>query len=148
MNRQQRRDAGLAVVGGVLVERDALRIAERIKEYDPNLTLQYLEEAERADQPPFRVIEHCRDGVDRVAFTAWVLDERLIQRVAMGDNARKDLDRILTEANRKAKEAQKQAFRDSLVEANDITQHVIRSPKVRYTVRLNDRFGNRKVRFE
>ncbi len=148
MNRQQRRNAGFVMVEGVLVQGDALRIAERIHEYDSNLTLQYLEDAERANQPPFRVIEHCKDGVDRVAFTAWVLDERLLQRVYHGDNARHDLDRILTEANRRAKDRQKQQFRDSLAEANDITQHVIKSPRVRYTVRLNDKYGNRKVRFE
>jgi hypothetical protein len=136
------------MVEGVAVERDALRIAERIREYDPNLTLQYLEEAARLDEPPFRVIEHCKDGVDRVAFTAWQLDERLLARVYHGDSARHDIDRILTERNRKAKDRQNQRFRDSLEEANDITQHVIKSPRVRYTVRLNSKHGVKKVRFE
>lgn len=148
MNRQQRREAGLVMVGGVLVEGDALRIAERVHEYDRNLRVQYLEEAERADQPPFRVVERCKDGIERVAFTAWTLDERLLQRIHAGDNDKHDLDRIITEANRRAKDAQNLRFRDNLAEANDITQHVIKSPKVRYTVRLNDKYGNRKVRFE
>lgn len=137
------------MVEGVLVEGDALHIAERIHEYDPNLTLQYLEQAANVNEPPFRVIEHCRDGVDRVAFTAWELDERLLQRIYAGDNARHDLDRIITEANRKAKDAQKAKQRDSRLEAQDITQHVIKSPRVRYSVKLNDRHGfTKKVTFE
>lgn len=148
MNRSERRAQKLVMVEGTVVEADALHIAERVHEYDRNLTVQYLEQAAHLNEPPFRVIEHCRDGIDRVAFTAWALDERLLQRVYAGDNDKHDVDALITAANRKAKDAQLAASRESMDEANDITKFIIKSPKTRYTVRLNDRHGQRKVTFE
>lgn len=127
----------MTVVNGVQVELDVLRIAEAIHEYDPNLTVQYLNDASRANlsDPPFRVIEKCRDGVDRVAFLAYELDGRLLERVMASDCAKQDLDAILTKKNRAAKDAMNRRYRESLEEATDIAFYVMRSRKSKYTVK-------------
>lgn len=120
---------------GTFVESDVLRIVEAIAEYDPNLRVQYLESAGNAGDPPFRVIERCRDGVDRVAFTAWELDGRLLERIMKADCAKRDLDAVITDANIKAKAELKRRYRESLEEAQEIAFSVLRSRKSKYTVR-------------
>lgn len=125
----------MTVVGGVQVELDVLRIAEAIHEYDPNLRVQFLNEAAAIGDPPFRVIETCRDGVDRVAFLAWELDGRLLERVMQADCAKRDLDAIMTKQNRAAKDAVNRRYREKLEEANEIAFSVLRSRKSKYTVK-------------
>lgn len=126
----------MTVVGGVQVELDVLRIAEAIHEYDPNLRVQFLaEQARGVDEPPFRVIERCRDGVDRIAFLAWELDGRLLERVMKADCAKRDLDAIMTKQNRAAKDALNRRYREQLDEANEIAFAVLRSRKSKYTVK-------------
>ncbi len=120
---------------GQLVERDALHIAEQVAEYDPDLFVQFLSECDALDQPPFRVVEHCRDGVDRVVLTAWELDGRYLQRIHMADNAAHDIDKYLTDANTKAKAAQKAAAKEDMAEAYDVAQTILKSPKQSYTVK-------------
>lgn len=128
----------MTVVDGVQVEVDVLRIVEAIQEYDPNLRVQYLEKATSFGDPPFRVIEKCRDGVDRIAFTAWELDGRLLERVMKADCAKRDLDAIMTKQNRAAKDALNRRYREQMEEANEIAHAVLRSRKSKYTVRTPD----------
>jgi len=128
----------LIEVNGQLVERDALHIAEKIHEYDPNLYLQYLEDAVRVNDPPFRVMEICRDGIHRVAFTAWSLDDRLLERIHNADTNRTNPSLNMLSANEKIREAARTRYKEQLLEANDITQHVIKSPKQSYTYKDPD----------
>ena len=123
------------IVNGVAVETDVLRIVEAIHEYDPKLRVQFLAEAAAVNEPPFRVIETCRDGVDRVAFTAWELDGRLLERVMAADCAQRDLDAIITKKNRAAKDDLNRRYRESVEEANEIAYAVLRSRKSKYSVR-------------
>lgn len=125
----------MTVVNGVQVELDVLRIAEAIHEYDPNLKVQFLNEAAKMGDPPFRVVERCRDGVDRVAFYAWELDGRLLERVMKADCARRDLDEIMTKQNRAAKDAKNRRYRESIEEANELAFSIMRSRKSRYSVK-------------
>ena len=149
MNRASRRASGLVRVmserGPVLIERDALRISERIREYDENLKIQYLEDPDAPGEPPFRLVEHCRDGIDRVVFTFWELDERILQRIYRADTVRHDIDKRLTTANAKAKMRQRQRYQDQKDEAADIAVHVLKSPKNRYTYKNED---GKKITFE
>lgn len=128
----------MTVVDGVQVELDVLRIAEAIHEYDPNLRVQYLEQAGSLGDPPFRVIERCRDGVERVAFLAWELDGRLLERIMEADCAKRDLDAIMTKKNRAAKDELNRRYREQLDEAHEISRSILRSRKSKYTVRMPD----------
>lgn len=139
----------LVNVGGVLVERDSLRIAERVHDYDPNLTLQYLEEASSLDEPPFRVVERCPDGLDRVALTAWELDERILHRLYAADTAKFDIDRRITSANEKARANKKQRYQEVVDEQNEIIHSVLKSPKQSYSAEIPTPTGDsKKVVFE
>lgn len=123
------------IVQGVAVERDVMNIVQAISEYDPNLRVQFLDEAESVGDAPFRVIEKCRDGKDRIAFLAWELDGRLLERVMRADCAKSDLDAIMTKQNRTAKDAQNSRYREKLEESNEIAYAVMRSRKSKYTVK-------------
>lgn len=125
----------IVLVRGVAVERDALRVAEAIHEYDENLRLQFVPESASVGDPPFRVLERCRDGVERVAMYAWKLDGELLERIRAADCAARDLDDIITKKNRAAKDRMNRRYRDLQDEANEITVAVLRSNKSKYTVR-------------
>lgn len=125
----------IVLVRGVPVERDALRVAEAINEYDENLRLQFVPESAALNDPPFRVVERCRDGVERVAMYAWKLDGELLERIMAADCAARDLDDYLTKKNRKAKDDLNRRYREMQEEANEISHAVLRSDKSKYTVR-------------
>lgn len=125
----------IVMVRGVAVERDALRIAEAINEYDENLRLQFVPESASVGDAPFRVIERCRDGVERVAMYAWKLDGELLERIRAADCAARDLDDIITRKNREAKDRLNRRYRDAMDEANDIAKSALNSDKSKYTVR-------------
>lgn len=125
----------IVMVQGIPVERDALRVAEAIHEYDENLRLQFVPESASMGDPPFRVIERCRDGVERVAMYAWKLDGELLERIRAADCAARDLDDIITRKNREAKDRLNRRYRDAMDEANDIAKSALKSDKSKYTVR-------------
>lgn len=140
LSRDERRALKLVNVGGVLVERDALRIAERIKEYDPNLTLQFLAAEASALEPPFRVVETCRDGIDRIVFSAWQLDGSIIERIYAADNAKHDIQGRLDKTNEKARQEVQRRYKDRMEEANEVAHSVLKSPKSTYV--FKDENGN------
>jgi len=125
----------IVMVQGIPVERDALRVAEAISEYDENLRLQFVPESASVGEPPFRVVERCRDGVERVAMYAWKLDGELLQRIQAADCAARDLDAIITKKNREAKDRLNRRYRELKEEANEIAHAVLKSDKSKYTVR-------------
>lgn len=133
MDAQERIDYD--IVNGVAVERDVLNIVEAIQMYDENLRVQFLNDPESVMDAPFRVIEKCRDGKDRIAFLAWELDGRLLERVMKADCARQDLDAEMTKKNRAAKDEINRRYREKVDEANEIAYDVLKSRKSKYTVR-------------
>lgn len=149
LSRDHLRKMKLVDVGGVLVDRDALRIAERISAYDPNLTLQYLEQADSIGEPPFRVLELCPDGIQRVALTAWELDERILQRIYAADNQKHNIDALITSSNEKAKVNQKKRYEERVLAESDLVTSVLKSPKQSYTAKIPQPDGDlKKVKFE
>lgn len=146
MNRAERRAQGLVLVEGVLVERDALHIAEKVHEYDPNLRIQYLESAPRFDEPPFQIVEHCKDGIDRVVFGFWEMNDTVIERLYKADTQAFDIDARLTKQNVKAREDEKQRYREKAEEAIEIAVDVLKSPKSTYT--FKDPETGEKTKFQ
>ena len=135
-------EEGLVQVGGIVVERDALRIAEQIQQYDSNLVLQYLEQADSLDQPPFRVMERCRDGQMRVAFTAWQLDERLLERIRQADTVRYDVEGVIDAKNAEARANSVRRYEERILEAKEIAQAIVDSPKDTYSATID---GEKKI---
>lgn len=130
--------SGFIKVGGALVETDALRIAERINDYDPDLKLQYLERAASIGDPPFRIVGKQKDGTEYVVLTAWQLDQRVLDRLYAIDNTRQDLEKIIEETNRKAREAEQKKQAEVNEEAANIASAALNSPKSVYTAKSPD----------
>lgn len=80
------------VVDGNIVERDALRIAEAINDYDPNLTLLCVDPAQADfNEAPFLVCERKHDGTLVRVLEAWELDDRILERIYNSDTRRTDV---------------------------------------------------------
>jgi len=131
------------MASGEVVERDALRIAEKIHEYDPNLILRYCSEPDLTDAP-YRLVEKCPDGFERIVFDIWELDDRVIERIYRADNARTDVSTDLEAANELAKKAQKRRYEELASEAKEIASSVIKSPKETY--KFTEPFSGKKLK--
>jgi len=82
----------LIAVDGHLVERDALHIAERIKEYDPNLEVLCLDPAmANLNDAPFLICERLANGTLSRVFECWELDDRVLERIARSDTVKNDV---------------------------------------------------------
>lgn len=124
---------------GSLVERDVLHIAERISEYDPNLKLQYLESAARIGDAPYRVVELCKDGQWRPLFSVWELDQRVLDRIHLGDMLRNPVGTNMEVHNAAIRAELKRKEREELGAAQDITEHMLKSPKGRWSFTDGDK---------
>lgn len=115
------------------VERDVLNIIGQIVEYDPSLKVQYLEKAAAAGDAPWRIIEQCRDGEWRVIFYTWQMDQRVMERIRQADCHAVDILANTDDHNFSLRQREGRRFQERLGEANDITQHILKSPKGRYS---------------
>lgn len=124
----------IVCVDGFLVESDALRVAEAIKDYDPNLEILCLDpaRAESVTEEPFIIAEHCKDGVLRPVLRAWKLDDLVLQRIIAADRCTLQTLEGMELAQKNAAQSR---YRDAMEESHDITQHVLADRKSKYTVR-------------
>lgn len=116
-----------------LIEQDVLNIVKKIYEYDSNLKVQYLERAAAMGDAPYRIIERCNDGEWRVIFYAWTLDERVLDRLRMADCHMVDVLSAMDSHNASLRQREGRRFQERMGQAHDITEHVLKSPKGRYT---------------
>lgn len=94
--RRRQAQVGLSYVDAnsgrvVSIESDVFDIKHRIEERWPELEVYY-----DKDQMEFLVIEHCEDGVDRLACARPYLDERLIKDLEAADSMVKGQEDPLT----------------------------------------------------
>ena len=124
------------VVDGQIVERDALRIAEKINEYDENLVLMCLPNDSTADfhDAPFVVCERQPNGSMVRVLEAWELDDRIIERIWAADTKRFDILAKLDKMENDKKETDARRYREKMDENLDILVHVAKSPLHTYTV--------------
>lgn len=123
------------IAPGVIVERDVMDVVDWVRDYSPDLDVVYLD-PNRFDlhpsDPPYKVIEHCKDGQVRVVFSCWTLDNRVKERIIAADTERTDVLGNLDANNAKARFAQQYRFQEQIAEANDLTAHLLRNPKTSY----------------
>lgn len=124
----------LIEVQGQFVEADALRVAESIREYDPNLTLQVCETG-RVGDPPFRVMERCRDGIQRVAMTAWKLDGEILDRIKAADTTHRNVSESILKDNENIRNEDRRRYQEAQNELHLLASDVLKSPKDTYTAR-------------
>ena len=120
------------IADGVYVERDALRIVDKIQEYDENLRLKYCERTSDLSDPPYKLVEVCKDGTERIVFDIWSLDDRVIEKLYAADTRGQDIMDMLNKKNEAAKRDQNRRYKDIQDEANEISQSVLKSDKQLY----------------
>jgi len=121
---------------GNVVERDALRIAEAIRDYDENLVLLCLDpdNATGISDEPFVVAERGNDGVLRPVLRAWVLDDKILERLYNSDTKRFDVFNALVSMENKQRLESQRRYQETREETKDIVAHIA-GMKSKYTVR-------------
>lgn len=119
---------------GSLIERDVLNVVEKIREYDSNLRVKYVDPA-RAEfgDAPYKVTEICRDGIERVVFSVWKLDETILDRLRAADTAVNNVLLSVDNTNLLAEKQENQRYKEQMGEAKDILISYLSSPKQRWS---------------
>jgi len=142
----------LVEVQGMLVEKDALNIVDKLRAYDDNLDILYLS-PDRADgevnEAPYIIVEKCRDGYWRRVFEVWTLDEKVLERIYNADTTRHDLMAVMDGRVVDLKKERNQRFKEQLAESTDIYAHLLKNPTTSYSfpnadgqiVKMDDKFG-------
>lgn len=124
------------VLDGQIVERDALRIAEAIRDYDENLVLLCLDpnKATGISDEPFVVAERGKDGILRPVLRAWVLNEQVLERLYNSDTHRHNVFNDLVSLEDKQRRTARARYQEQREETKDIIAHIA-GMKSRYSVR-------------
>lgn len=126
----------IEVSDGVYVEKHVHSIVERVMEYDPNLRIKACHPGlANATDPPYKLVEVCRDGLERVVFPIWDLNESILERIYNADNMKNNVFVDMEGKNLIVRERENQRYKESIDEANDIVVHYLRNPKTRWTVK-------------
>lgn len=124
---------GYIVIDGQIVEKDALRVAEALKEYDPNLEVICLDPSKaEVNEAPFIICEYT-GGVFKRIFECWVLDDRVLDRIKLADNQKFD-PTLRYEDLKKVNYERKQArYKDVMGEKKDLVSHIAAMKKSRFS---------------
>lgn len=126
----------IELAAGVYVEADTLDIVQRIRDYDPNLRIKYLDpdRGGEFDDPPYKIMELCPDGHERLVFGVWSLDAQVLERLYLADTQRHDILTNLEKRNNRAASEVQRRYTEEREEALEMTKAIIRSPRDTYTL--------------
>lgn len=122
---------------GMLIEQDVLGIVERIQEYDSNILVQYLDPGVHGEltDAPYRIMELCPDGMLRLVFTVWELDERVLKRLFEADNQKHRILERVDAMNHEVRQGLQRRFREeALGEAHELSVSILKSNKTEYSI--------------
>lgn len=124
---------------GFLVEHDVLNVVEKIRNYDPNLRVKYVDpmRAEFGDAP-YRITELCPDGMERLVMEVWELDDRVVERIVAADNSRNNVLVSLDDTNLIASKIQERRYEEIRLEDQDLIHSYLKSPKGKYSFNRRD----------
>lgn len=119
---------------GSLVEHDVLNVVEKIRNYDSNLRVKFVDplRAEFGDAP-YRVTELCPDSMERLVMEVWKLDETVLDRIMAADNSRNNVLLSLDNSNLIAQQIEKRRYEEIRLEDQDILHSYLKSPKGRFS---------------
>lgn len=119
---------------GVIIEEDVLGIVERIQKYDPNLTVQYCDpDTSTLSDAPYRIMEECPDGLQRMVMECWTLDERVLEQLFAADTQKNNVLEGMDNRNHMVAAGVKQRYRDELAALSELAKDVLDSPKDTYS---------------
>lgn len=129
----------IQIAEGAYIERDVLNVVAKIHDYDPNLEVKVLAEGGPGDAP-YRLVERCRDGIERIVFDIWELDDRVLERIYAADNARNNVLAGVDKKNEAARLDLSRRYEERMLEAHDIVKTFMQSKtKSKWTVKDGDR---------
>jgi hypothetical protein len=139
-------------VDGQLVSEKISRVVQSIKEYEPELDVQWIPPGDRSEgEAAFAIIHRPVGNAEYVMFYVQDekdFDERVLYRIIVNDqrNGKKSLSELEAwEASQKL--IAEQEYRDKLEEAHDMARFVLRSPKHKIKINkdlvINDFGGGR-----
>ena len=121
---------------GRFISAKVSRIVELVREYDHRLDVVWIPPDRRgADDPAFAVTERLQDGRTVVAFyvqSEQEFDERVLERIILGDNTKHDVQARIEAQNLAARALAEARRRDEVAAFADFARSVIRSPKHTY----------------
>ena len=122
---------------GTWIEEDLYDIVRRVQQYDPNLKVQYLdpERTGNLTDAPYRILESCPDGIWRIVFGVWELDERVLERLFKSDTQRGNILQGIDSSNLLAQKEQDRRYQDEQDALNELVADTLRSPKDTYTAK-------------
>jgi len=113
---------------------DVFRIVQRIRDYDPNLDVAYLDPDKGSiSDAPYIIFERCRDGVPRLLFSVWKLDASVMDRIIAADTTKFDVQGAIDIANARARKDIADKGAERMGEGADIVKHIVTSPKGTYS---------------
>lgn len=116
------------MVDGQVVERDALHIAERIKEYDENLEVICIDPAHSdLNDAPFIICERRPDGSLNRIFECWTLDNTVLERIALADQYKFDASARLESLQSIQNKLKADRYKDKQEEMADILASAIKN---------------------
>jgi hypothetical protein len=123
-------NGNLLVVDGQIVERDALRIAEAIKDYDESLDPDLAD----VNEAPFIVCERRKtDGALIRVMEAWELDERILERIYAADTQRSDVLLGLEKKEVQMRRDQQSRYQEKRDANKDLVESIVKNMKSKYT---------------
>jgi hypothetical protein len=129
----------IELADGSYVESDVLNIVEKIRAYDSNLRVKYCDPAlAELNDAPYKIVELCPDGIERIIFYVWKLDETVLERIYAADNAHNNVLVNLDNVNLIAKKAQERRYEEVRLEDQDIITSYLKSPKGRYSFKRRE----------
>jgi hypothetical protein len=115
------------------VEHDVANVVNEVARLWPDLKIQICVDPSFSD-PPYRVVEMCKDGVWRPVLNVWQLDNRLLDLLHNCDSYKVDILSQLDTHNTQVRRAQEEAERTWREAAKDVMAAVFKSPKGTYTI--------------
>ena len=119
---------------GTYVEEDVLGIVKKIQDYDDNLRVKFLD-PNKADfrDAPYGIFEVCPDGHERLAFSVWELDERVLERLYAADKCRFNIQAQIDHTNAIARREEYRRYEERKLEDQDLVVSYLNSPKGRFS---------------
>lgn len=123
-------------MGNCLVEADALRVVQAIRDYDENLEVICLNPSDpnvKITDAPFVVLQRMGNGTYQKVLEAWELDDRILERVWAADQHRNNQFQTLEQMEKAAREGSDKRYREALDMANEVALSIVASKASSYS---------------
>lgn len=123
------------MIDGMIVEKDALRIAEKIKDYDPDLILITADPNDPEvsfTSAPFLVLKDKGNGVYERVLEAWKLDDQILERLWLSDGAKNNQLEILAKMELAKKAEETRQWEEKRGANKELATSIISSPQSSY----------------